>query len=197
MFRRKCASLCSYYSYYYSTFPNACPRGKWGWMYYLSFLFHGSRILYCPLHSVCTLICPGGAQTLAVGFRLFSTITAHYFFKITFKKISIFKTFESIRIVRTLNRDSYMNRFFLPPLVSSNFAQPLKRSDQHSTGDNQQPDQLYAKEMANGGHTRYWLVFRPVPPPPPRTPQYSKTAHFRVAFYCGQPKAHLCNNHAV
>ncbi len=24
-----------------------------------------------------------------------------------------------------------------------------------------------------------------------------KTAHFRVAFYCGQPKAHLCNNHAV
>ncbi len=32
---------------------------------------------------------------------------------------------------------------------------------------------------------------------PPRTPQYSKTAHFRVAFYCGQPKAHLCNNHAV
>ncbi len=24
-----------------------------------------------------------------------------------------------------------------------------------------------------------------------------KTAHFRVAFYCGQPEAHLCNNHAV
>ena len=24
-----------------------------------------------------------------------------------------------------------------------------------------------------------------------------KTAHFRVAFYCGQPKAHLCNIHAV
>ncbi len=32
---------------------------------------------------------------------------------------------------------------------------------------------------------------------PPGPPQYSKTAHFRVAFYCGQPKAHLCNNHAV
>ncbi len=31
--------------------------------------------------------------------------------------------------------------------------------------------------------------------PPP--PQYCKTAHFRVAFYCGQPKAHLCNNHTV
>ncbi len=24
-----------------------------------------------------------------------------------------------------------------------------------------------------------------------------KTAHFRVTFYCGQPRAHLCNNHAV
>ncbi len=35
------------------------------------------------------------------------------------------------------------------------------------------------------------------PTPPPGPPQYSKTAHFRVAFYCGQPKGHLCNNHAV
>ncbi len=41
--------------------------------------------------------------------------------------------------------------------------------DQHSTGHNQQPDQL---------------------------PQYSKTAHF-VVFYCGRPKAQLCINHAV
>ncbi len=24
-----------------------------------------------------------------------------------------------------------------------------------------------------------------------------KTAHFRVAFYCGHPKAHPCNNHVV
>ncbi len=47
--------------------------------------------------------------------------------------------------------------------------------DQHSTGHNQQPDQLYA----NSGHTRYWLVFGPLTPPP----QYSKTSHFRVAFY--------------
>ncbi len=46
-----------------------------------------------------------------------------------------------------------------------------------------------ALREANGGHSRYWLVFWP--------PQYSKTAHFRLAFYCGQPKAHLCNNHAV
>ncbi len=22
-------------------------------------------------------------------------------------------------------------------------------------------------------------------------------SHFRVAFYCGQPKSHLCNDHAV
>ncbi len=41
-----------------------------------------------------------------------------------------------------------------------------------------------ALREANGGHTRYWLVFGP----PPGPPQYSKTAHFRVAFYCGQPK---------
>ncbi len=31
----------------------------------------------------------------------------------------------------------------------------------------------------------------------PRTPQYSKIAHYIVPVYCGQPKAHLCNNHAV
>ncbi len=41
-------------------------------------------------------------------------------------------------------------------------------ADQHPTGHNQQPDQLYAKEMANGGHTRYWLVFGP-PTNPPNT----------------------------
>ncbi len=32
-----------------------------------------------------------------------------------------------------------------------------------------------ALREANGGHTRYWLT--------PGPPQYSKTAHFRVAFY--------------
>ena len=26
---------------------------------------------------------------------------------------------------------------------------------------------------------------------------YDKSVHSRVAFYCEQPKAHLCNNHAV
>ncbi len=25
----------------------------------------------------------------------------------------------------------------------------------------------------------------------------NKTAHFRVAFYCDQPKAHLCTNHTI
>ncbi len=30
-----------------------------------------------------------------------------------------------------------------------------------------------------------------------RATALEETAHFRVAFYCGQPKAHLCNNHAV
>ncbi len=41
----------------------------------------------------------------------------------------------------------------------------LEAVDQHSTGHNQQPDQLYAKRKCvelretNGGHTRYWLVF--------------------------------------
>ncbi len=81
---------------------------------------------------------------------------------------------------------------FLP--ISSNFAQPLKRSG--PTFHRPQPTTWstlcegdVAPREANGGHTRYCLVFGP--------PQYSKTAHFRVAFYCGQPKAHLCNNHAV
>ncbi len=31
---------------------------------------------------------------------------------------------------------------------------------------------------------------------PPNTVKHFR-AHFRLAFYCGQPKAHLCNNHAV
>ncbi len=48
-----------------------------------------------------------------------------------------------------------------------------------------------ALREANGGHTRYWLVYTLDPP------KYSITARFRVAFYCGQSKAHLCNNHAV
>ncbi len=66
--------------------------------------------------------------------------------------------------------------------------------DQHSTGHNQLPDQLCVKEMCCTGWGKWWshqilIGFR--------IPQYSKTAHFRVAFYCGQPKAHLCNNYAV
>ncbi len=45
--------------------------------------------------------------------------------------------------------------------ISSNFAQPLKRSG--PTSHNQQPDQLYVKEMCcttwGKCHTRYWLFF--------------------------------------
>ncbi len=82
---------------------------------------------------------------------------------------------------------------FLP--ISSNFAQPLKRSGAtfhrpQSTIWSTLCERCVALRETNGGHTRYWLVFGP-------SPQYSKTAHFRVAFYCSQPKAHLCNNHAV
>ncbi len=43
---------------------------------------------------------------------------------------------------------------FLP--ISSNFTQPLKRSDQHPTGHNQQPDQLYVKEMCCTAWGKWW-----------------------------------------
>ncbi len=39
----------------------------------------------------------------------------------------------------------WMHREFLP--ISSNFTQHWRGVDQHSTGHNQQPDQLYVKEM--------------------------------------------------
>ncbi len=67
--------------------------------------------------------------------------------------------------------------------------------DQHSTGHNQQPDKLYVKDMCCTAWGKKVVT--------PDTDwfsdplQYSKSAHFKVAFYCGQPKAHLCNNHAV
>ncbi len=80
---------------------------------------------------------------------------------------------------------------FLP--ISSNFAQPLKRSGP-TFHRPQSTTWSTAKEMCCTAWGKWWshqilIGFR--------TPQYSKTAHFRVAFYCGQPKAHLCNNHAV
>ncbi len=43
---------------------------------------------------------------------------------------------------------------FLP--ISSNFAQPWRGVDQHSTGHNQQPDQLYAKEMCCTAWGKWW-----------------------------------------
>ncbi len=81
---------------------------------------------------------------------------------------------------------------FLPK--SSNFTQPLKRS-----GPTFHRPQSTTWLTLCGGDvlhcvrqmvvTPYWLVFGPS--------HYSKTAYFRVAFYRGQPKAHLCNNHVV
>ncbi len=82
---------------------------------------------------------------------------------------------------------------FLP--ISSKFAQPLKWTNIPQATINNLINSMrrwcVALHEVNGGHTRYWLVFAPPPPPP------SKTAHFRVAFYCGQPKTHLCSIHAV
>ncbi len=57
---------------------------------------------------------------------------------------------------------------FLP--ISSNFAQPLKRSGPtFSTGHNQQPDQLYAKEMCCTALGKWWshqiLTGFQTPPP--------------------------------
>ncbi len=69
---------------------------------------------------------------------------------------------------------------------------------QNSTDHNQQHDQLYVRKMCCTAWDKWWShqiltgFWTPL-----RPPQYSKTEHFRVAFYCGTPKAHLCNNHAV
>ncbi len=76
-------------------------------------------------------------------------------------------------ILRTTIEEKWTN---IPQATINNLINSMRRT-------------CVALREANGGHTRYWLVFGP--------PQYSKTAHFRVAFYCDQPKAHLCNNHAV
>ncbi len=76
-------------------------------------------------------------------------------------------------ILRTTIEEKWTN---IPQATINNLINSMRRT-------------CVALREANGGHTRYWLVFGP--------PQYSKTAHFRVAFYCDQPKAHLGNNHAV
>ncbi len=82
---------------------------------------------------------------------------------------------------------------FLP--ISSNFAQPLKRSGPtfHS------PQSTTWSTLCEGDvlHCVRQMVVTPDTDWFSDPPQYSKTAHFREAFYCGQPKAHLCNNHAV
>ncbi len=74
----------------------------------------------------------------------------------------IHRTYHPLRMFGMLWIGVYDSVFQLLP-ISSNFAQPLKRSGQ--------PDQLYAKEVcctAWGGHTRYSLVFGH-PPDPPNT----------------------------
>ncbi len=67
-----------------------------------------------------------------------------------------------------------------------------RRVDQHSTGHNQQPDLCegavlhWVRQMVVTLDTDWFSD-------PPRPPLYSKTAHFSVVFYCGQPKArHTC-----
>ncbi len=71
------------------------------------------------------------------------------------------------------------NSVFLFLTISSNFAQPLKRSGptfhrpQSTTWSTLCEGDVALRE-ASGGHTKYWLVFG--------HPQYSKTAHFRVTF---------------
>ncbi len=83
---------------------------------------------------------------------------------------------------------------FLP--ISSNFSQPLKRSGptfhrpQSTTWATLCEGDVFdcVRQMVVTPDTDWFSD-----PPPP----YSTNTHFRVAFYCGQLKAHPCNNHAV
>ncbi len=88
----------------------------------------------------------------------------------------------------------YDSMFQLLP-ISSNFAQPLKRSGPTF----HRPQSTTWSTLCEGDvlHCVRQMVVTPDTDwfsDPPGPPQYSKTAHFRVAFYCSQPKAHLCNN---
>ncbi len=88
---------------------------------------------------------------------------------------------------------------FLP--ISSNFTQPLKRSGPTF----HRPQSTTWSTLCEGdvSHCMRQMVVTPEtdwfsdPPAPPPLTLIQKTAHFRVAFYCGQPKANLGNNHAV
>ncbi len=88
----------------------------------------------------------------------------------------------------------YDNVFQFQP-ISSNFAQPLKRSGPtfHT------PQSTTWSTLCEGDvlHCVRQIVVTPDNDWFSDPPQYSKTTHFRVFFYCGQLKAHLCNNHAV
>ncbi len=71
--------------------------------------------------------------------------------------------------------------------ISSNFAQLLKRCGPTFL----RPQSTTWSALCEGDEVTPGTDWFSDPP------QYSKTAHFRVAFYCDQPKAHLCNSHAV
>ncbi len=83
---------------------------------------------------------------------------------------------------------------FLP--ISSNFAQPLKRSGLTF----HRPQSTTWSTLCEGDvlHCVRQMVVTPDTDwfSDPRTAQHSKTAHFRVVFFVAS-KAHLCNNHAV
>ena len=64
------------------------------------------------------------------------------------------QTCHPLRMFGMLWVDIY-DRVFQFPLISSNFAQHW-RVGQHSTGHNQQPDQLYAKEMCCAAWGKWW-----------------------------------------
>ncbi len=67
----------------------------------------------------------------------------------------------------------------------ANFTQALTCAGTINNLINSMRRRCVALREANGGH-QILTGFRTPPPP-----QYSKTAHFRVAFYCVQPKTHV------
>ncbi len=86
---------------------------------------------------------------------------------------------------------------FLP--ISSNFAQPLKRSGPTF----HRPQSTTWSTLCEGDvlHCMRQMVVTPdtdwFSDPLPHPPNTVKLHILERPFYCGQPKAHLCNNHAV
>ncbi len=83
---------------------------------------------------------------------------------------------------------------FLP--ISNNFTQPLKRSG--PTFNRPQSTTCSTLCEEDVLHCVRQMVVTPDTDWFSNSPGHRKTVtHFWVAFYCGQPKANLCNNHAV